>query len=70
MKDEMVRKEDIEVWCVFRDYTIEDSSGMAEFEFHELVRCFWDFGKAVEYAKQMERTDSSGNWYAEELDVE
>ena len=61
---------EIEVYGVFHDYTWEDSSGMAEFEFHELVKCFWSFEDAVEYAKEMERTDSSGNWYAEELEVE
>ncbi|MGN0592006.1 MAG: hypothetical protein ACI4JQ_02020 [Ruminococcus sp.] len=59
----------IEIWGVFHDYTLEDSCGMAEFEFHELVKCFWDFGKAVQYAKEMDRTNSLGICYAERLEV-
>lgn len=64
----------IEVWGVFHDYTIEDNGGI-DCEIHELVKCFFDFKKALDYAYKMR--DEHGwclgcpeHWYPEELEVE
>ena len=68
MNNKVVRKDGIEVWGVFHDDDRNCTS-------HELVKCFFAFKRALDYAYTMR--DEHGwyigypeRWYPEELEVE